>query len=628
LAPCVLVRRSQCCGHASAHLQSMSHVIDRTCPKCQGRGHQGPGRCYICWDSGIDEAQARCSKGCCLKCQTCEGSGKAHGVQADVLGESVNKALAFHGIGTVPAAPPDAELWNMFHSETHTQKESKSIENRFYAGYSHNELDQKKAIHGIIVDFKGDGMQLGMVIQRFEESNEQYVFIGNPLPNGGWHFSAVNDFEDEAEQKELDPLWTNRRIWHRVGYVPSTTQDGRPALTPREEYNPDDKTKGAIPIDPCFKLASLIFTGGLMAGSLIANVVKEGTPCNSVIEKHLQLGYTTFAAIGHGLGVVIGSGTRNRSAFEGFTAAVTPEHRHLLEISGMQMQEHGEGVCLSEKGNRNKLVSASFWGKQTVEAWFDHLHLPKVDNPLAPNNPRVLYMPSEEQVFTLDLSRTIPGSIWDAESVGKPLVAVVVDYKFDPHEGYSIIKELSARNINFQFISHGTETPKERRPVRSASSLDRDGVRLIRSETISGNARYAIHDCCLTLPTTPSNLVQEGTHFDAFCLVGGQGPFHMLDDDVLKAIISKTKIGSAICHGPMALLGTKWIPPKDLPGPQFTSYLGCWIYFRDVIKRFATEKPGFVCADEEYRLYTGNSPLSSKEFATQFCMAVERGVSE
>merc|ERR1719329_1229424 len=99
-------------------------------------------------------------------------------------------------------------------------------------------------------------MQLGMILERLSECNEQYVFIGNPLPfNDGWHFTAVNDFEHPREQRLLDPSWKNIRIWHRVNYVPTVTETGATALTPRENYKADNKSEGALPISDTFKLA-------------------------------------------------------------------------------------------------------------------------------------------------------------------------------------------------------------------------------------------------------------------------------------------------------------------------------------------------------------------------------------
>ena len=72
--------------------------------------------------------------------------------------------------------------------------------------------------------------------QKNEASDEQYVFLGNPPPfKGGWHVTALDDFEHALEQRRLDPRWKGIRIWHKVNYVLSTTVSGEPALVPKEQ---------------------------------------------------------------------------------------------------------------------------------------------------------------------------------------------------------------------------------------------------------------------------------------------------------------------------------------------------------------------------------------------------------
>ena len=66
---------------------------------------------------------------------------------------------------------------------------------------------------------------------------EQYVFLGNPPPfNGGWHFTALDDFEHVLEQGRLNPSWRGIRVWHKVNFVPSVTEQGEPALVPKEKF--------------------------------------------------------------------------------------------------------------------------------------------------------------------------------------------------------------------------------------------------------------------------------------------------------------------------------------------------------------------------------------------------------
>lgn len=58
----------------------------------------------------------------------------------------------------------------------------------------------------------------------------------------GWHFTALDDFEHVFEQKKLDPAWQGIRVWHKVNYVPSVTEQGEPALVPKEQFGWQDLT--------------------------------------------------------------------------------------------------------------------------------------------------------------------------------------------------------------------------------------------------------------------------------------------------------------------------------------------------------------------------------------------------
>ena len=75
------------------------------------------------------------------------------------------------------------------------------------------------------------------MLNRVQACGEQYVFLGNPPPfNGGWHFTALDDFEHVLEQGRLNPSWRGIRVWHKVNFVPSITEQGEPALVPKEKF--------------------------------------------------------------------------------------------------------------------------------------------------------------------------------------------------------------------------------------------------------------------------------------------------------------------------------------------------------------------------------------------------------
>lgn len=115
--------------------------------------------------------------------------------------------LESHSIGTSkpPANPAAAELFHDFCGRPETAQVEVTVENRFFRGFQHAEIDWNKPVHGLLVDFKGDSMQIGMILQRLEACGEQYVFLGNPPPfNGGWHFTALDDLSTFLSRKS----WT------------------------------------------------------------------------------------------------------------------------------------------------------------------------------------------------------------------------------------------------------------------------------------------------------------------------------------------------------------------------------------------------------------------------------------
>eukprot|EP00930_Biecheleria_cincta_P053229 TRINITY_DN3862_c0_g1_i4.p1 TRINITY_DN3862_c0_g1~~TRINITY_DN3862_c0_g1_i4.p1 ORF type:complete len:693 (+),score=125.83 TRINITY_DN3862_c0_g1_i4:63-2141(+) len=573
-------------------------------------------------------------------------NGKRSGISRGTLAEEASKAAAIHSIGsgTKPAKP---ELYEEFCRRAETKQTILEIQNRFYSGFGHAEIDWAQPVHGIVVDFKGDGMQLGMILERLSECNEQYVFIGNPLPfNGGWHFTAVNDFEHPREQRSLDPSWKNIRIWHRVNYVPTQTETGAPALTPREDYNAENRSKGAIPITDDFKLSTIILVGGLMPGTLNATIMADGGPAAMVLARHLELSEVQVATVGHGLDVLIALGSRERSLVAGYMAAEFPYWRHLLRINDLMVTRRK--VCTHLTPGRAKLVSASYWGQETKEPFFKALGLVSSGGSSA-GSERLHIMQSSEAVFCFDASKLpgLEGASCVGEDAAAPTVAVFVDEAADPVELYEIIAELLRQKFTFHLISGSTDRDDyyrehRRREYHVESSfddmrshvshrVDRHGhycrLRTVTTETVFGNAMYPLKDCFLLVPTTPANLVDRSIKFDGFFVPGGQSPYFLLDDWAVTRLMNAAPVAAAVGHGPEALVGSKWLHPSGGEAEpwsegKFTSYYGAWTSFRDVITRYEKKKPGEICIDSSGRLFTGNAPASAKEMTSAACSAM------
>ena len=193
---------------------------------------------------------------------------------------------------------------------------------------------------------------------------------------------------------------------------------------------------------------------------------------------------------------------------------------------------------------------------------------------------------------------------------GAPTVAFFVDDVADPIETYTIISYLLKMQFNVHFISHSSKSPEEA------------AFRRVKTETVWGNAMYALKDCCCEVPTLPANLVDPSLCFDAFFVAGGQCPYYMMKDPAIQSIMNAAPIAAAVCHGPEALIGTKWLHPKDGEVGKFVSYYGAWMSFRDVLHAYERKKPGETCVDASGRLFTGNAPNATAAMVEQACEAI------
>ena len=540
------------------------------------------------------------------------------------LSEEAARVLGVHGIGagTPPAKP---ELWEAFKARPETTQAPQTIENRFYAGYSHDDLDWARPVHALFVDFKGDGMQLGHLLQHLTDCGEQYVFVGAPPPfNGGWHFTAVNDFEHPAEQRRLDPGWTDRRVWHRVNYVPALTPDGRPAIVPRARFDAARAADGALPVGPDRRFATVVLAGGLMPHTLNATLLDgAGGAGARLLAAHLELG-ADFAVVGHGLDALLALGPRERSLAHGFAAAVFPGQDHLLRVNGLRAGEGAEVLATGDdrrpivcrhrykSGSEAVLLSASLWGPGTKDVFLRSLGF--APGGAAPGPERLHVVATTEPVLRLDAARLpgLCGAACPARAAGAPSAAVLVDDVADPIEAFGIIEHLRDAGFGFRCISGST------RPGAAPGD-----VRTVTTETVYGNAMYGLKDCVVTIPTTPADRVPPDAAFDIVFIAGGQCPYFLMNDAAVMRIIDACPFAAAVCHGPEALIGSKWLHgPAGASGP-FVSYYGAWMSFRDVLDRYERKKPGEICRDASGRLFTGNAPNATKPMLVAACEAVQ-----
>merc|ERR1712176_238513 len=149
---------------------------------------------------------------------------------------------------------------------------------------------------------------------------------------------------------------------------------------------------------------------------------------------------------------------------------------------------------------------------------------------------------------------------------------------------------------------------------------ERAGLRYVTSETVFGNAMYGLRDCVCVLPTTPANQLPPSSKFDSFFVTGGQCPYHLMGDANVTRVMDSASIAAAVCHGPEALIGSKWLLESC---GNFTAYTGCWMSFRDVLGRFEKKKPGEVVGDSGSALFSGNAPNATKEMVARACREIK-----
>lgn len=519
----------------------------------------------------------------------------------------VNKLIDVHGIGKLaPPAKPDH--WEKLKTSPATSQINVDVSNRFYRGYSHGEIDWASRVHAIFVDFKGDSMQIGKLLERLSRSGEQYIFVGMAPPfNGGWHFTAVDDFE-HPDQKGLDPSWTNIRIWTKVNYVPIITESGEPALTPTDV--PDAERK-AVTFESRM-MSHLYFTGGLMAHTLVANAIGDGTtPLARVVARHLELG-ATFAAIGHGLDVLISCGTVEKPMIEGFTVATFPGQSNLPKISGLVKSM--DAVAQHGHTTGGSLVTASHWCSASADAWFAALGLPEkeVDSSRADE---IFEKTTTDPILHWEMSKmpNVDGAVFKG-ATGDPRIVVFCDDVADTMEIFTCLDKLMEANLDFIIVSGS----------RKEKDMEVEGAvtRTVSSEVVFGNAMYPLRDCLCTMQSIPADFVRACFKPTAFFAVGGQCPYRMIEDPPVMSIIDNCDIGCAVCHGPEVMVGTKWLKDGESFG-KFTSYYGAWVSFRDVFARYEKKKPGEITIDSSGRLITGNAPNSSPAWADAGISAIK-----
>lgn len=366
-----------------------------------------------------------------------------------------------------------------------------------------------------------------------------------------------------------------------------------------------------------------------MPHTLNATVMDDNSPGAQLLSKHLELG-ADFGSIGHGLDVLLALGTRDKSLIEGFTAAVFPNQEHLLRISKVNdgkgtahsMSVDTEARCTAcqykykeDAAAGGKLVSLSYWGEANAENLFLALALGFDDSgPKGGEGPpeRLHIITTTEPVLRLEISRLpgITGATF-AGDPGAPRVALFVDDVADPMEAYLMLAHLMSEKYNVQIVSHSTREKEEKLEIRQ-----------VTTETVFGNAMYPLKDCVCIFPSTPAESVPEPNKFDGFFIAGGQCPYFMMNDAAVTTIMNACSIAAAVCHGPEAMIGSKWLHGPDGAVGSFMSYYGAWISFRDVIDKYEKKKPGEICQDVAGCLFTGNAPASTKPMTVAACAAI------
>merc|ERR1712106_24721 len=103
----------------------------------------------------------------------------------------------------------------------------------------------------------------------------------------------------------------------------------------------------------------------------------------------------------------------------------------------------------------------------------------------------------------------------------------------------------------------------------SCKEVEDVSLRSVVTETVFGNAMYGLKDCMCIIPTKPANLISSDIKFDGFFVVGGQAPYFMLKDKAITAIMDACPVAAAVCHGPEALIGSKWLHGPSGPVGKF-----------------------------------------------------------
>jgi len=277
-----------------------------------------------------------------------------------------------------------------------------------------------------------------------------------------------------------------------------------------------------------------------------------------------------------------------------------------LEVSGIRK---AEGVtCRSAVEQTGPvLVSASCCCMEALEPWFEAIGL-SAGNGSTDESGRWFTCSTQESILRLDIAAlpNMTGATFTGSS-NAPNVAVLVDEVADPIEIFTIVSHLMEQGFHFQLVSH---------------SMEGEAAQRVTTETVFGNAMYALKECVCVLTTTPANHVASPSFHGVF-IAGGQCPYFMLQDPGVTALLDAAPVAAAVCHGPEALIGSKWLHAKDGSSVgNFISYYGAWMSFRDVLHRYEKKKPGEICSDSGRRLFSGNAPNSTKEMVTQACASI------
>jgi len=149
----------------------------------------------------------------------------------------------------------------------------------------------------------------------------------------------------------------------------------------------------------------------------------------------------------------------------------------------------------------------------------------------------------------------------------------------------------------------------------------------VMSETVYGNPMYPLKACRCVANAVRADKVEKDhpdVKFDSFIVGGGQCPYELMGDLAVLKIIDNAEIAAAVCHGPEALVGSKWLRAPHIA--DFTAYHGCWMSWRGEAMQFYKDDGADIrgYAAEGHKFFTGRNPNATRPMTTEACQAIKK----